>query len=199
MNLGLKLNVLRSLKTNVLSKLNNTVQKVFSDKFLLYTNVGISFSLSGLGDVIEQHYEILTDKQPKWDVVRTRNMCCSGASVGIVCHYWYKYLDRLVPGYTIRIVLKKIVLDQVIGSPLYISTFFLTLGCIEGASLSEIIEDAKGKALKLYVAEWMIWPPAQFINFYLLSTKYRVLFDNTISLGYDVYTSKVVHSCELNQ
>lgn len=67
---------------------------------------------------------------------------------------------------------------------------------MEGANFGEIIEEAKQKAWKLYLAEWMIWPPAQFINFYLLSTKYRVLFDNTLSLGYDVYTSKVKHDSE---
>ena len=44
---------------------------------------------------------------------------------------------------------------------------------------------------KLYIAEWVIWPPAQFVNFYFLPTRYRVLYDNTISLLYDTYTSHV--------
>lgn len=106
MNLGI--NILRSIKTNVFTKLNKTLEKAFSDKYLLYTNVGISVCLSGVGDVLEQHYEMITDKLPKWNEIRTRNMCCSGATVGLVCHYWYKYLDRMIPGYTVRIVLKKI-------------------------------------------------------------------------------------------
>ena len=44
---------------------------------------------------------------------------------------------------------------------------------------------------QLYIAEWLLWPPAQFINFYFLPTRYRVLYDNTVSLVYDVYTSHV--------
>lgn len=39
----------------------------FSDKNLLLTNVGISISLSGVGDFIEQRYEILTGELQKWD------------------------------------------------------------------------------------------------------------------------------------
>lgn len=31
------------------------------------------------------------------------------------------------------------------------------------------------------------------INFFFLPLRYRVLYDNTISLGYDVYTSYVKH------
>ncbi len=45
----------------------------------------------------------------------------------------------------------------------------------------------------MYLAEWVIWPPAQFVNFWLLPTRFRVLFDNAVSLGYDVYTSHVKH------
>ena len=47
--------------------------------------------------------------------------------------------------------------------------------------------------MQLYIAEWFIWPPAQFLNFYFLPTRYRVAFDNVVSLGYDVYTSRVKH------
>jgi protein Mpv17 len=46
---------------------------------------------------------------------------------------------------------------------------------------------------ELYVAEWLLWPPAQFVNFYFLPTRYRVAYDNLISLIYDVYTSHVKH------
>ncbi|CAG9763147.1 unnamed protein product [Ceutorhynchus assimilis] len=166
---------------------------MFSDRYLLYTNVGLSLSLSGVGDLLEQQYEIITEEIPKWDRRRTRDMALSGTTVGFVCHFWYKYLDVFLPGYTIRIVMKKIVVDQLIGSPLAISTFFGSIALLEQSSLEEFVEEVKTKAWRLYAAEWMIWPPCQFLNFYVLSTKYRVLFDNFVSLGYDVYTSRVKH------
>lgn len=120
-------------------------------------------------------------------------MAISGMSIGIVCHYWYKYLDARLPGRTIDIVLKKVVIDQLVCSPLCISMFFLTLGILENSSLAELKAEIINKAYKLYVAEWIVWPPAQIFNFCFLPTRYRVLYDNTISLGYDVYTSHVKH------
>lgn len=40
---------------------------------------------------------------------------------------------------------------------------------------------------------FVVWPTAQVINFWILPNRYRVLYDNTISLGYDVYTSAVIN------
>ncbi|XP_014487161.1 PREDICTED: mpv17-like protein 2 isoform X2 [Dinoponera quadriceps] len=169
-------------------------ERLFSPKNLLYTNVGISIFLSGAGDVIEQHYEILKGQWDRWSFTRTRNMAISGMSIGILCHYWYNFLDAKMIGRTLGIVLRKVVIDQLICSPFCISVFFLTLALLENSSLAELKEEIRTKAHRLYIAEWIIWPPAQIINFYFLPTRYRVLYDNTISLGYDIYTSHVKHN-----
>ncbi|XP_003702192.1 mpv17-like protein 2 [Megachile rotundata] len=178
----------------LISRVSTIKEQLFSPKYLLYTNVAISISLSATGDVLEQQYEILKNEWDKWSLHRTRNMAISGMSIGIVCHYWYKYLDAKIPGRTITVVLKKVVIDQLVCSPLCIAMFFLTLGILEKSSWSELKTEIINKAHKLYVAEWVIWPPAQIFNFYCLPSKYRVLYDNTISLGYDVYTSQVKHN-----
>lgn len=125
--------------------------------------------------------------------MRTQHMAISGMTVGIICHHWYNYLDARMPGKTIGIVLKKLLLDQLICSPLYIGVFFLTLGILENTSWPDLKAEMREKFHKLYIAEWIIWPPAQIINFYFLPTRFRILYDNTISLGYDVYTSQVKH------
>ncbi|CAH2005719.1 unnamed protein product [Acanthoscelides obtectus] len=168
------------------------IKKAFSKKYLLFTNIGISCSLSGLGDVIEQQVEYYQGVIKRWDPIRTRNMAIAGISVGTVCHFWYMNLDKLIPGQTLRIVFTKVMLDMLIGSPLYLSAFFVTLNVAEGSTKEQIVEEFKDKSWKLYLAEWIIWPPAQFVNFYFLSTKYRVLFDNGVSLLYDVFASKIM-------
>lgn len=168
-------------------------KNAFSPKYLLFTNICISISLSSVGDCLEQQYEILTKEIDKYSSKRTGHMALSGLTVGIVCHYWYKFIDARMPGRSLSIVLKKVFWDQMICSPAVISIFFLTLGVLENTSKEQIIIEIKEKAWKLYVAEWVVWPPAQIFNFYVLPNKYRILYDNTISLGYDVYTSKVKH------
>ncbi|PBC34479.1 Mpv17 protein [Apis cerana cerana] len=177
----------------IVNKISIIKNKLFSPKYLLYTNVTISISLSATGDVLEQYYEILKGEWDKWSINRTKNMAISGMSIGIVCHYWYKYLDAKLPGRTINIVLKKVFIDQLVCSPLCITMFFLTLGLLEKSNWSDLKNEIIKKAYRLYIAEWIIWPPAQIFNFYFLPTRYRVLYDNTISLGYDVYTSHVKH------
>lgn len=79
----------------------------FSPKYLLYTNVGISVSLSSVGDTMEQQYEIFMDDLDKFSGKRTTHMALSGATVGVVCHFWYKFLDKRLPGRNLSIVLKK--------------------------------------------------------------------------------------------
>ncbi|XP_034250747.1 mpv17-like protein 2 [Thrips palmi] len=165
-------------------------------RYLLYTNVGISISLSGVGDTLEQHYEILQGQKDKWDTTRTTRMSISGMTVGVICHNWYRYLDSRLPGRTLSIVAKKVLIDQVVCSPICIATFFITLGILERATWAETKKEIKDKAGRLYAAEWVVWPPAQVINFYILPLRFRVLYDNTISLGYDVYTSYVKHDNE---
>jgi len=162
-------------------------------KHLLLTNLGISMSLSVTGDCLQQHYEIIKSGERSFDKKRSFHMGTSGLTVGFVCHHWYKYLDRFLPGRAIRTVFKKVVVDQLIGSPAAISTFFITLALLERSSADEFLAELKSKSWRLYLAEWVIWPPAQVINFYILPTRYRVLYDNTISLGYDVYFSHVKH------
>ena len=56
------------------------------------------------------------------------------------------------------------------------------------------IKDTKELGTQLWISEWFIWPPAQFVNFYFLPTKYRVVYDNLVSLFYDWYTSHLKHS-----
>uniref|UniRef100_A0A1B6GB50 Mpv17-like protein 2 n=1 Tax=Cuerna arida TaxID=1464854 RepID=A0A1B6GB50_9HEMI len=184
--------LLRIFNSKVIKKCRQLGGTMFS-KYLLLTNVGISISLSGAGDIIEQHYEIVTKQKEQWDRVRTHHMSISGMTVGIVCHTWYKYLDRALPGRTLTIVMKKVIIDQIVCSPICISVFFLTLSYLEHLSWEVTKKEIITKGKRLYIAEWVVWPPAQVVNFYFLPTRFRVLYDNTISLGYDVYTSYVRH------
>lgn len=120
-------------------------------------------------------------------------MGASGLVVGVFCHNWYNILDRKLPGRTFKTVIKKVLIDQTIASPIVIFLFFMTLGVMRQEKWDQTLLEIKHKWIRLYKAEWIIWPPAQVINFYILPTKYRVLYDNTISLGYDIYTSYVVN------
>lgn len=180
-------------KVTPMSQIRKFIKIAFSDKFLFYTNVTVSLSLSSVGDLMEQSYEIYTKEQEHYDGKRCTHMAFSGGAVGVLCHHWYKVLDKFIIGKTVDMVIKKLILDQLIFSPIMIVTFFGSVALFEEHPIENFKLEVKDKFLTLYRAEWMVWPPAQVINFYFLPTRYRVLYDNTISLGYDVYTSQVKH------
>lgn len=98
-----------------------------------------------------------------------------------------------MPGRTFGMVTRKVLVDQIVASPIVIFLFFATLGVMRRESLNETAEEIRHKFIRLYKAEWIVWPTAQVINFWILPNRFRVLYDNTISLGYDVYTSYVIN------
>lgn len=195
---GIGLSFSKFLKVEVFQRCRQINQLMFN-KYLLLTNVGISATLSCAGDIIQQNYEIVKTGKRTWDKARTFRMTVSGVAIGVVCHYWYGFLDKKYPGRALKTVLKKVVIDQLVCSPVYITIFFATTCYMEERKWEDFKEELMQKWWRLYLAEWVIWPPAQILNFYFLPPRYRVLYDNAISLGYDVYTSYVKHEIPLNE
>jgi len=176
--------------------------------------LALSFGLSGLGDALQQRYERATDGGPHaakrglgsdgipaarsgdqdaLDSGRCLRMAAAfGLTSGFFCHHWYNLLDKALPGASVRLVAKKILLDQLF-SPVPIVSCLLVYGILGGATYGQLQRDVGQKGLRLYAADWLIWPPAQFVNFYYLPTRYRVFFDNAVSLVADVYCSRVNH------
>ena len=58
-------------------------------------------------------------------------------------------------------------------SPVCIAACLVVAGSLEAKSASSLTSQTLQLGSRLYLAEWLIWPPAQFINFYYLPTKYR--------------------------
>lgn len=165
-------------------------------KHLLLTNATFSMAMGVAGDLVQQHYEILTGKEDELKLVRTVHMGAAGLTTGVISHYWYIIIDVFIPGSSFRKVIIKVLYDQILFSPINLFVYFGTVAILE-RSLKQLKEELMEKGLKIYTAEWLIWPPAQFINFYLLPLRYRVFFDNFISFGFDIYSPYVKYRCKL--
>lgn len=159
-------------------------------RHLLLTNATFSTAMGIAGDLVQQHYEILINEEDKWHKVRTAHMAAAGLTTGVLSHYWYILVDIFIPGSSVKCVIKKVLYDQILFSPVNLTVYFGTVAVLEG-SLKLLKEELLEKGSKIYTAEWIVWPPAQFINFYLLPLRYRVFFDNFISFGFDVYSPYV--------
>lgn len=51
-------------------------------------------------------------------------MALVGFMFGPVSHVWYKYLDRWLPLANFSTVVKKVCVDQVVASPVFLAYFF---------------------------------------------------------------------------
>jgi len=179
----------RSVFRNIVQR--DRVKRLFSSKNLLLSNTVICVGMSGLGDVVLQSAQ---SSKKSFDMKRTLHLSLTGFTVGPICHYWYQMLERRMPGKTMSMIAKKVVVDQIVFSPVCLAVFFLTLGLLDNSSLKQIGKEIYHKGLVLYTAEWFVWPPAQVINFYLIPLRFRVLFDNLVSFGFDIFQSHVRYS-----
>ncbi|XP_046526795.1 mpv17-like protein 2 isoform X2 [Equus quagga] len=147
-------------------------QPLFQGRALLVTNTLGCGALMAAGDGVRQSWEIRSRSGQKFDPRRSASMFAVGCSMGPFLHYWYLWLDHLLPASGLRglpNVLRKVLVDQLVASPMLGVWYFLGLGCLEGQTLDESCQELRDK----------------FWEFY----KFRVTYINGLTLGWDTYLS----------
>lgn len=178
----------------ILSSMKRTRRILFSEKYLLYTNTGISCGISICADIVQQKNVFVKRNGDivAYDKSRTAKMAACGLMCGPVCHFWYIFLDRLLPGKGAKIIAQKVFLDQVICSPLFICLYLAVVESLDKKEAKSSKQELSHKAARLYIGDAALWIPAQIVNFSLLPPQYRVLFDNVVSLLSDIIYSYVL-------
>ncbi|KAG5667879.1 hypothetical protein PVAND_015845 [Polypedilum vanderplanki] len=182
---------MRKLIVSIYKKTAQVVVKQHDDlfgKYLLLTNTVSSGLLMYFGEYCAQKIENHKNKTEKEiDKEKMKQLAVVGLSQGPLHHYTYLWMERLLPGNAASTVGKKILSDQFIVSPVFIVHYFYTAYFLEGKKISQTNELLKEKFFKIYIADWLVWPATQFINFYFVPLKYRVLYINMITMFYNVF------------
>jgi len=71
--------------------------------------------------------------------------------IGPINYYWYAYLDKAFPGRTVKIISKKILLDQLIGASVFTVLFIVVVCLLEGKNWTESISELRQKFLYIYL------------------------------------------------
>ncbi|XP_062429366.1 protein Mpv17 isoform X5 [Rhea pennata] len=119
-------------------------------------------ALMGAGDVIAQQLVERKGLRGHQGRRTVKMMAIGFCFVGPVLGSWYKVLDRLIPGATKAVAVKKMVLDQGGFAPCFLGCFLAIAGAMNGLSVQENWSKIQ-----------QIWPPVQIANFYFVPLNHR--------------------------
>lgn len=143
------------------------------------------------------------DPTADYDVARAG----SGAAFGVVAtgwlHYWWGFLEAFV-GKRLPIAqrrlsntLVKVFLDQAIGAPIYIYTYYVITNYIQELNAlpsdseqtpTKLLEETCERAAEMLpptmLRHWTLWPLVHSLNFYYSPLHHRVLVQNLVLVGW---------------
>uniref|UniRef100_A0A8D8V2B5 Mitochondrial inner membrane protein Mpv17 n=1 Tax=Cacopsylla melanoneura TaxID=428564 RepID=A0A8D8V2B5_9HEMI len=151
-------------------------------------------SLMGIGDLIAQTFiegHNIMDINP----VRTLQYSVVGLVVGPTVGKWYQTLERM---YGKEAVLKKVLTDQLVFSPVFIAVLVTSLNLLQGANWETAVANVRASYVDIILTGYQIWPLVQVVNFYFVPIQYRVLLVQAVAVVWNTYLSWKLNSIQSN-
>jgi len=157
--------------------------------------------ISGMGDWMCQavvHEDSTNGEKYWWDKRRTARFVILGTFlVAPSIHVWYGALAQHQQSISL---FKRVLMDQVLFCPSFLVVWLVGLWKLEELDPNHsMTEQNKPRQTymrrlvdavpNLVVANWILWFPAQAINFGFVPVKFQVLFSNFVSLLWNGYLS----------
>eukprot|EP00050_Salpingoeca_kvevrii_P008597 m.303859 g.303859 ORF g.303859 m.303859 type:complete len:215 (+) comp16282_c0_seq1:233-877(+) len=130
----------------------------------------------------------LAIERKDWDTARFAQFGLLGAIlVAPTLHVWYGFLGRATTSSLLRLAA-----DQLVFAPVFVVVFFGALLASSGRA-DELPAMLRRDWADTVRANWVIWIPAQFVNFRFVPGHLQVLFSNLVGLAWNVYLSWKTH------
>ena len=149
----------------------------------------------GVGDVVAQHF-VENVSWDKHDIWRTIRLTSAGLLIiGPTFHVWYDmFLSKVFLQRTMKVALKKVVLDQGLFAPAFLVVFYCSLGLLELSPVKKTVARLKTEFVPNMAVNYSIWPAIQIVNFYFIQQpKYNILFVNIASIFWNSFLSWAAH------
>lgn len=109
--------------------------------------------------------------------------------VAPVLHHWYNFINRVIPGTSIAMVLKRTFWDEFVFSPIYVPVFLTMLWKLEGTPWPKVKSMVINEVPSIIVAEWALWVPTMLVTFRYAPVKFQVLVINVVNVVWQTFLS----------
>ena len=160
-------------------------ESLLDDKPLLMKAL-TSFVGFAIGDILAQVFI----QKGEFDFARLFRLASFGFLVhGTTSHWFYGLLDGAIPGKGAVPVFSKVFIDQVLWNPIFGVMFFSYVALLELKGADYVVDKVKNELLTQVTGSWKVWPLAHAINFRFIPSNQRVLYINSIQIGYNCFLS----------
>jgi len=159
----------------------------------LGTQMVVGGLLTYFGDILAQQ---LLEKRgwDNHDWIRSFRMGCFSVFVWTGVGYkWFTTAEIWFPGRSMKAMLQKLSIDQLLIVPTMTLLFFTMNEYLQGHGWQGVRDRVEADYKTVVKLNWSIWTPAQFINFYYVPVLYRTIFTRIISFFWNIALSFLAH------
>ncbi|GAB6030169.1 peroxisomal membrane protein 2 [Chamberlinius hualienensis] len=148
--------------------------------------------IAGFGDVLFQLTKSeLQSEDAQANKINWQSVAAYAGSglfvTGPLAHYFYKYLDTVIPSNGRWSSIKRIIVERIIFGPVYLMIVLYVRNRFLGLSHREARKKLYRTYWQILKMSYRVWTIAQYININHVPQQYRVLFINVVSLGWNIY------------
>jgi len=112
-----------------------------------------------------------------YDPARTARALLIGSLAAIPGYHWFLFLARNF-NYSTKTgsIVVKVLINQIIFTPIFNSYFFGMQSGLSGASVEEVVERIKNTVPRSWVNSWKLWPVVTAFSFAFVRVELRGLF-----------------------
>lgn len=117
------------------------------------------------------------------------SLAIGGVYFGPAAHYWYAWVTEFIVGNSLKHVLAKAALGQLIFGPIFTCLFF-AVACVQsGAGIRALPQKIRSDLMPAQIAGCCYWPFVDLISFSLIPVPWIPLFINGASFIWTIYLS----------
>ena len=137
---------------------------------------------------IDQNYISRNGKKP-YDYERTARFTFLGTFyMAPILHKWYGFLMSAFTGTGALVTMQRVVLDQCVFAPIYLTGLFSSNMILEGES-DKIVAKLKADLFQTITVNFSVWVPVMIVAFRFVPANLQVQYSNVVGFFWNIYLS----------